>query len=235
MFEFSWANIKTTRIATEIRYANNVLFYDVSKLNTIFRQVSDQFKQNNYDSVNKQFILINPEKKCIATILPDKAVINMDDIIEFSAFKKFANSFFENTCNLLEIKEIERTGIRYFIGLPCSDLSEANAFLKDAFLKISSKQWDVLSGPPSSIGLRFQIEGQPCINISFQAITEQFIEINGVTQVKNEERKVLQIDCDIYSLTTKPPGINGFLNNSYNIIEKNVFPFLNLLKENVDG
>ncbi len=228
MIEFNLKNMILSKIASEIRYEKNILFFDLKKLHAVGTKFKDNLPQVDFDQNNKQFVLVNPTKKIIGSITPERAAIQIDNLSEFSKFKSLANSFYNEVTFNLEIDEINRIGTRFFMDFLFENIDEAVSELTQRFFPPSN--WEIIGNPPNSYNFRLEFFGETMIKLSLGTVEETIVEIQNNVQVKNENHKMIRIDCDIISNKVKPAGINGYLNSTMNIIEKRIFPFLNSFK-----
>jgi len=191
-------NYSFSKIFIEARYSPALFFNDMNKIQLIADELIELFPIYTFEPNQKALVLNNIDKHYAANILANRFILDVDEPINFDEFKEIADKFIYSIITNLNIKTMNRIGMRTLRGMNKKNIGEANNFIKNLF-KFDDLLFNKLGSDINNLGITFSFRSDDyTIAVNIRSNSMQTIEMKDNAMVRNETVNQVLVDSDVF-------------------------------------
>lgn len=210
--------MKLTRIFTEVRYEQALLFNDARTQSNITKELKKTFPLFNFDEQNKVMIFVNPQNNSNCQIGNNRIIVDIEQPSEASKIKSLGSSVIPFVLEKLEVEKTQRIGVRaFFIKEEVSHGANSSSVITSKFF--SNELLDLIGEnisndiePKVSFKIDINQEYGLIVNLAYLQKIKGMAGINNEVQLEEIEATHPLTDLDVFTVIEKEPKqINGVL------------------------
>lgn len=202
------SNLKTWKVIYEIRYpAASLLFDNRGKIASNWQW---QFDLSEWKIGNNQVTIHNKKNTKILEAGFKNTTITIDDPGSLPEYQKLATDFLSNTLELLQVKKIERIGMRYILAARYQQFKPLLNKMKNSLFSLNNDDWGVFGDEIDDIGFPLTLSFADGLKANFRMGPMKNDQLQSYFDSEDIKKRVPQVAIFIdFDLFKSSPNFNS--------------------------